>query len=143
MTPVTTTHRDIILTHNENNGEWTCDLFTKPAETLALAIERINKKLDTEEKTPFKRFKAFYKSSYLNPWRLVEVTSVTDDGKSAWISHGGKRVKIGSNYSSFKVFSDTPENAEIMRQIQELELEVKKANQKITETEGKLIQWKP
>jgi cation diffusion facilitator CzcD-associated flavoprotein CzcO len=149
MNEVKTTYRGIEVRYNEHTSEWSCELFTKPAETLRLAKERVDKKLDTEKKKPFKRFKAYVKSVGYNhdagSWPLVEVTSVTDNGQEAWVSCGGDRQKVSSAYghNPVPVYPETPENTALVNEIHELETAQKKIHQRIEDATKKLKLWKP
>lgn len=125
MKDITTTYRDIILEFYEDsygNTQWMCDLFSKPAESLAKAKERIDKKLDTEKKEPFARFEAYVPSSNLRAsdglYQLVEVTSYTDD-KAAWVNHKGNRTKISLWREDVRkiLFMPTPDNVATISKI--------------------------
>jgi len=144
MDAITTTYRDIVLTHDELTGQWTCDLFTKPSQTIREAKERIDKKLDTEKKAPFKRFNAFVPSfGYRNEgaWRPVEINSITDDGKEAWCSRDGKREKQILKYCY--IYPTTPENSAIVAEILRMEQEIKEIRKRIQEETEKLTKWTP
>lgn len=148
MSEIKTTHRDIEITYNEHRNRWACELFSKDAESLADARERIDKKLDAEKKKPFQRFKAFVKSFGYGKggsWPLVEVTSITDDGKQAWVSLGSERQKTGSNYGNnpLGLYLHSAENAALVAEIHEHEKAIEALNAKITAAESKLQVWKP
>lgn len=148
MSEVNTTYRGVEVSYNEHSNEWMCNLFTIPAESLSAAKVRIDKKLDTDKKTPFKRFKAFVKRFRYNQdgsWPLVEVTSITDDGKEARCMAGKKREKIGGRYSSgeLEIYPETPENSALVEKIHDHEAEIADLNSKIERAEKKLTIWEP
>lgn len=147
---ITTTYRNIEITYSEHMDNWNCELFSKPANDLRSAKERIDKKLDAEKKTPFTKFKAYVPSlgyqHNARSWPLVEVTSITEDGREVWISREGKREKTGKNYSgdqSPTVYPETPENTAIVEEIHRLEKQRSVIDKQITETTGRLQIWKP
>ena len=148
MSDIKTTYREVEITYREGDNDWTCELFSKPAETLAAAKVRIDKKLDTEAKKPFQRFKAFVSSFYYGKggsWPLVEVTSITDDKQEAWCSYNGDRKKISARYSdgNLPLFPDSPENIATVDEIHNIERAQKSLVKRIDETVKKLQVWKP
>ncbi len=146
MSEIKTTYRDIEIKYNEHHNNWMCDLFTQPANNLSSAKERIDKKLDAEKKKPFKRFRAFVQSlGYGSPsWPLVEVTSVTDNGKEVWCSNGGERKKIGGySVQGPPVYPETPENSALIKEIKDHETAINNLKSKINKAIENLKIWEP
>jgi len=147
MSDITTTYRGVEVAYIEHQDVWTCDLFTKPAQDLRTAKERIDKKLDTEKKTPFNRFKAFVKAFQYGDgsWPLVDVTSITDDGTEAWCTLGSERRKIGGSYGGkpAQIFPDTSENSALVESIHANEKAIAELKAKIEAAESQMTIYKP
>lgn len=142
-----TNYREIEITYDENSNDWNCDLFSKPAESLATAKARIDKKLDEEKKAPFAKFDVFITKFGFGgeSYPLVTVTSICEGGKQAWVSLNGERQKVGSNYgnSPIPIYPNTSENAAIVAEIHGCETAMRKLNQRIGAAQKQLTLWKP
>ena len=125
------TYRGAIIAYNEHNNQWDIQLgkarlASKDSLTKAReAVDRLFAK-ETETREKFKRRDAWF-CAYNSPFYKVVVTSVTDDGREAWISGDGTRSKTHLS----DLFLDSEENTKIVSEIKQKQLEVERLHTEI------------
>lgn len=143
-TTITHTHRDVVITYNEDSNTWDCEHFSRPAESLAKAKERIDAKLDKEEKEPFKEFTALtQRFACFGGWSTITVTSILDGGNEAWATCEGERKKIGIKWYPLSkiLFLDNDHNRVLLQQMAEKKKEVEKLHVEIEALEMGMQPW--
>lgn len=139
--PIQITYREVVITYREANDSWNCELFHRPAESLAAAKHRIDKHLDKEKEKPFVKFKAFARNLKPGGSTLVEVTvgGLDEDHTRAFVSNATQRGWVWV----LDIFPASPENVAIVQQIHQLTAEKEKIDEKIQAERIQLEAWKP
>ena len=142
MSEIVTIYRGEKIRYNEFENNWSCDLIANSQLSLTELKKRLDKKLDEDGKVPFKKFCVWVPSFryHGNGWRMVTVTSLTDDGKQAWITDGKEREKVGRSGSDspIPIYAATPENAALVAQIQDCAGAIKGAQRRIKDLESRM-----
>lgn len=129
---ITTTYRDIVITYDENNEVWKCQVNDKFRNLTKLqdCKNAIDKFLNGAEKLKkkFDRFEVIEKN-YYSDWNKLTVTSITDDAVWVTDSEGNRQKK--SDHDCRNLFLDTPENNATINKIKLKTAEIKKIEDEI------------
>ena len=142
---LTVKHRDVVITYNEHVNNWNCDLFTKPAASLAEAKHRIDDKLKADSKKEFKPVNGFVSGRCGGPFFVkCKVTSVADDKQSGWlVRHGdGNREKWRIYGDESGVIEDTPDNRRKVELVNEIYAKAEKLIKEGDVIRKTIKQWK-
>lgn len=95
--PIQHTHRETVITYDEDRNVWTFTLRgrDRSAESLTKAREIIDKP-EPKEKKPFEKIKAWYMTYQSDPER-VEITGIAESG---WRGDGWVWIKTESGRRS-------------------------------------------
>ncbi len=132
---MTVNHEGAEIAYNEKNNKWCVDSetfgITFESDSLAAAKVRITDSLKKQGEGRFKRFKAWKPGNYYSPgvsgkYQKVEITSIILGGRTqeAWITYPkegnekrGQREKVMIS----RLYADTPENVDVVKQLNKLQ----------------------